>query len=235
MGPILLILRPQPGADATAARAAAMGLDAAVAPLFHLRPIEWQAPEAGAVDSVLLTSANACRLGGEQLAGLANLPCYAVGEATADAARSAGFREVRTGPGDGAAALRMMIDDGAERPLHLCGRDHIPLDDPRIMRRIVYAADEVPALPDSAVRAVRDGPVALLHSPRAASVFAKLVDLAGLDRSRTCLAAISDAAAGPAGTGWRRVATAPLPRDQALLELAAKLCKIGGSDTGKVE
>ncbi len=234
MGPILLILRPQPGADATAARAAAMGLEATIAPLFHLRPIDWQAPEASEVDCVLLTSANACRLGGEQVARFANLPCYAVGEATADAARSAGFRGVRTGPGDGAAALRMMIEDGAERPLHLSGREHIPLDNPRIVRRIVYAAEEVPALPTPAVGAVRDGALALVHSPRAAFVFGKLVDLAGLDRSRTCLVAISEAAAAAAGLGWRKVATAPGPRDEALLELAAKLCKIGGSDTGKV-
>jgi len=236
MGPILLILRPQPGADATAARAAAMGLEVIIASLFHLRPVQWQAPEASEVDSVLLTSANACRLGGEQIAGFANLPCYSVGEATADAARSAGFRRVRTGPGDGAAALRMMIEEGVERPLHLCGRDYIPLgDDPRIVRRIVYAADEVPALPPPAVGAVRSGAVALVHSARAAAVFGKLVDCAGLDRSRTSLAAISDAAAATAGLGWRRVEISLRPRDQAVLELAAKLCKIGGSDTGKVE
>ena len=234
MGSILLILRPQPGADATAARAAAMGLEAVIAPLFHLRPIDWQAPEASEVDAVLLTSANGCRLGGEQMTGFLSLPCYAVGEATAEAARSAGFREVRTGPSDGAAALQMMIEDGAKRPLHLCGRDHIPVGDARVVRRIVYAAEEAPLLPPAAVEAVREGAVALVHSPRAASVFGKLVDLAGLDRSRTCLAAISDAAAAPAGLGWRRVAIAPSPRDQALLELAAKLCKIGGSDTGKV-
>ena len=234
MAAILLILRPQPGADATAARAAEMGLEATVAPIFHLRPVDWKAPDASEVDSILLTSANACRLGGEQVSRFMSLPCYAVGEATADAARSAGFREIRTGPSDGAAALRMMIGDGAERPLHLCGRDHIPLDSDRILRRIVYAAEEASELPAAAIGAVRHGAVALLHSRRAASLFGKLVDLAGLDRSRTCLAAISDAAAAPAGLGWRKVAIASSPRGQALLELAAKLCKIGGSDTGKV-
>ena len=211
-----------------------MGLQTVTAPLFDLTAIEWQAPEASEVDSVLLTSATACRLGGDKITRFADLPCYAVGEATAEAARLAGFREVKAGRGDGAAALRMMIEDGAERPLHLCGRDHIPLKDPRIVRRIVYAADEVPALPPAAVGAVRNGAVALVHSPRAASVFGKLVDQAGLDRSGTCLAAISDAAATPAGLGWRKVATATNPSDQALLELAAKLCKIGRSDTGKV-
>ena len=186
------------------------------------------------MDSILLTSANACRLGGEQVARFASLPCYAVGNATAEAARAAGFHDVRTGPRDGAAALRMMAEGGAERPLHLCGRDHIPLDYPRIMRRIVYAAEPVPTLPPAAVEAVREGTVALVHSPRAGCVFGRLVDQAGLDRSGTCVAAISRAAAAPAGLGWRTVASARSPRDQALLELAAKLCKIGISDTGKV-
>ncbi|MEA3064722.1 MAG: hypothetical protein QOJ27_1168, partial [Sphingomonadales bacterium] len=39
------------------------------------------------------------------------------------------------------------------------------------------------------------------------------------------VAAISAAAAEAAGEGWAAKAVAAAPRDQALLELAAKLCK----------
>jgi uroporphyrinogen-III synthase len=236
MGPVLLILRPQPGADATAARAAAVGLKGAIAPLFHLRPTEWESPEASEVDAVLLTSANAARLGGKKISQLANLPCYAVGEATADAARSAGFTEVRTGTSDGAAALQMMVRHGAKRVLHLCGREHITLADPeaRVVRRVVYAAEQVSTLPALAVEALRACALVLIHSPRAGSVFATLVDQCGLGRGGTRLVAISDAAAAEAGSGWKSVDIAPRPRDEALLELVAKLCKIERCDTGKV-
>jgi uroporphyrinogen-III synthase len=63
--------------------------------------------------------------------------------------------------------------------------------------------------------------LALLHSPRAAVLFA---GLAG-DKSRIRIAAISAKTARAAGEGWQSVAVAPRPRDQALLELAAELCQ----------
>jgi uroporphyrinogen-III synthase len=66
--------------------------------------------------------------------------------------------------------------------------------------------------------------LALLHSPRAAALFA---GLAG-DRSRIRVAAISLRTARAAGEGWQSVAVAPRPRDQALLELAAELCQKAG-------
>ena len=44
----VLILRPQPGADESAARARALGLDPVVAPLFSLRPRSWEPPGPGA-------------------------------------------------------------------------------------------------------------------------------------------------------------------------------------------
>ena len=50
--------------------------------------------------------------GGDGLTPFLGLPCYAVGEATAAAAREAGFADIRIGPGDGAALLAMMADDG---------------------------------------------------------------------------------------------------------------------------
>lgn len=228
----VLILRPEPGATETAERARAIGLDPVVAPLFTVHPLPWTAPET--VEAVLMTSANAARHGREGLKRLLHLPCYAVGEATAAAARSAGFTDVRTGPGDGAAAVTTMAADGVESALHLCGRDHIPLDHPRIAveRRIVYEAVAAEALPEAARAAIGEGAVVLLHSPRAAALFARLVP----ERKGLRAAAISPATAAAAGDGWSIVAAAGTPRDQPLLELAAKLCNSGGDvETGPGE
>ena len=105
----------------------------------------------------------------------------------------------------------------------------------QLLRRVVYSSDEVQRLPAQAIGAVRSDAVALLHSPRAALVFGKLMELAGLERRGTSIAAISAAAADAAGTGWRRVATAAQPRDEALLELGAKLCETARSDTGNAD
>ena len=220
----ILILRPEPGASESAARARALGLEPVVAPLFEVRPVAWDLPES-APEALLLTSANAARRGGPQLATLRGLPCYAVGEATAEAAGAAGFEDVRIGPSDGAAAVEMMAADGVRRALHLCGRDHVPLqrEGISIERRIVYEAVAADRLPPAAADALENGALVLLHSPRAAATFAALVP----ERSAVRLAAISKPAAQAAGEGWAAVAVAPEPRDQPLLELAARLCHSG--------
>ena len=227
MSRTVLVLRPEPGASATAERARRLGLEPVVAPLFTVRPLAWEAPDASGFDGVLLTSAHAPRQAGPQLGQYLHLPCHAVGEATATAATQAGFAEVRSGPGDAAALLASL---GKGRLLHLCGRDHLPLEHSsgEVVRRVVYAADAIEALPVEARRALASGAPVLLHSPRAARTFAALVDEAGLPRAPVAVAAISAAAAAAAGGGWGRIASAAQPRDEALLELAAQLCQTGG-------
>lgn len=224
MGGKVLILRPQPGADETAARAAALGLDPVVAPLFTLRPLEWVPPNPRNYDAALITSANAARCGGDALAAFTSLPCYAVGGHSAAAAAGAGFSNIRIGPAGGFELLAIMAADGVRRAFHPCGRDHADLSHPSILldRVPVYAADAADSLPSQAVQAIEAGAVALVHSPRAAEVLAALI---GALRARTRIAAISASAADAAGSGWLGVDVAPVPRDQALLELAVKLCQ----------
>jgi uroporphyrinogen-III synthase len=218
----ILILRPEPGASESAARARSLGLEPIVAPLFVVRPLAWELPS-GPFDAVLLTSANAARHGGSELERLTSLRCYAVGERTGAAAAAAGFTAVTIGPADGVPAMALMADAGVGRALHLCGRDHIPLIHPRIEmeRRIVYVSEPAGGLPEEAL--ARD-PLILVHSPRAAARLAALVG----HRRDLRLAAISPVAAEAAGEGWAEVHVAAAPRDQALLELAAKLCQTAG-------
>ena len=70
----VIVLRPEPGASETVARARRLGLDAAAIPLFEIEPLEWTAPDPEAFDGLLLTSANAVRHGGEKLQALRALP-----------------------------------------------------------------------------------------------------------------------------------------------------------------
>jgi uroporphyrinogen-III synthase len=212
----LLILRPEPGASRTAARAGAIGLEPIVAPLFEIIAMTGPPVEAGRFEAVLLTSANGAR---NAPAGLTALPCFAVGESTAAAAGAAGFVDVRTGPCDGSAAAAMMAAAGVKRALHPCGLDHLAVgaEGVAIERRIVYSAEPVP-------HERFEGPaVAMIHSARAGARFAQLAG----DRTAIAVAAISRAAAAAAGEGWAAKAVAEEPRDQALLELAAKLCNHG--------
>lgn len=208
----LLVLRPQPGADATAARARAAGFEPVIAPLFEVRAMPWEAPDPAAYDAVLMTSANAARHGGAALARYRNLPLFAVGGATARAAAAAGFNRIVTGDDDGAATLAGAHAAGHRHILHLAGREHVTLDG--VDRRIVYASEPLDM-------AIPDADIALLHSPRAARRFAEIT------RIPIAIAAFSPQVAAAAGSGWRAVAVAERPDDQSLLAAAARLCDQG--------
>ncbi len=224
MSCLVLILRPQPGADATARRAQLLGLAPVVAPLFSVRPLPWEPPAPEDFDAVMLTSPNAARHGGDGLKSFAALPCYATGEATAAAAREAGFADIRSGFSDGAALLELMAADGVGSAFHPCGLDRIDLEHEavRLTHLPVYAAEAVRRLPPEADAALINRALVLLHSPRAGRLFAELFQG---EREGVALAAISPAAADAAGEGWRFVMATEEPRDEALLELAAKLCQ----------
>ena len=212
----VLVLRPEPGASATVRKARALGLDAVAVPLFEIEPVAWQAPAPDGFDGLLLTSANAVGVAGDELGKLRGLRVYAVGEATAGAARRAGLDVASTGDA-GVDRLLASIDPDL-RLLHLCGEDRRRAEAPRqeIIPVIVYRSVVVER-PDLSTAS---GSIALLHSPRAAARFAELVS----DRSLIEIAAISNAAADAAGPGWRRIEVADQASDDALLVLAARLC-----------
>jgi uroporphyrinogen-III synthase len=221
-----LILRPEPGASATAARVTALGYAAIVAPLFTVNAQSWEPPSPDSFDALMLTSAHAARLAGPGLATYAHIPDYAVGGATAHAARDAGLHIAREGDSDGAALVALAARDGIRRLLHLAGREHRPLAAPglTIERHIVYAADATDALPAAARAALANEAIALVHSPRAAALFRHLLIGAAGKTNEVRLAAISAAAGVAAGDGWRALAIADRPTDDALLAAAARLC-----------
>jgi uroporphyrinogen-III synthase len=223
---LVLILRTHPGADATERRAVAMGLTAMTAPLFEISRLAWTPPDPAHYDAVIMTSAQAARLGGEALGRFIHLPLFAVGAATAEAARAAGFDTVIRGESDGASIIALAASQGKTRLLHLAGREHIALSHPAVSidRRIVYAADPLPALPAEVHSALDRSAVVLLHSPRAATLFGQMVDAEGLERSAIPVAAFSSAVLDAAGVGWAATAVAPSPNDDALLAIAAQLC-----------
>lgn len=215
----LFLFRPQPAADASADRARALGLDPVVAPLFEIHPVKWIAPDPAGFDGLLLTSANAVRHGGESLEAMRSLPVYAVGEATAQAAREAGFKVKKVGSGNVDDLLAIL--PAKLRLMHLCGFHRRPPVSPRQQITTACVYKSKPAVPPAAFRALPDN-VGAVHSAEAAKRLAELV--LPVERKRIRLAAISQQAAVAAGLGWQAVGIASEPSDDALLALAARLC-----------
>jgi uroporphyrinogen-III synthase len=210
----LVILRPEPGATATLARCRLAGVEAMSLPLFEVRSRAWKAPDPAGFAAIALTSANAVRLAGRELETLVRLPVWAVGDATAAAARAAGMTVAYTGDGDAAALFAAMMKGGISRAIWLAGEDRTlvtgPSPDLHIL--VTYASEPLPMssadLPDRGVL--------LVHSIRAAERIAAVAK----DHSRYDLAGLSDAVASAAGEGWATVTVARERTDEALVAAA---------------
>ena len=222
---MLLVLRPQPGLSATVAAAQALGLAVEGVALSQIAPAVWDAPDPATIDGLLIGSANVFLHGGRAMESLRDKPAYVVGQATADAARAAGFAVADVGEG----GLQRVLDQ-LTGPLHLlriAGEEHIPLAAPqgvRITTRIAYRSEPVPLDPAAGVLG-NGGVIALLHSAASARHFAAECDRLSIDRAAVVLAALGPRIAAAAGVGWGAVHIARRPDDAALLELACDLCK----------
>lgn len=229
----LIALRPEPGLAATLERARAMGLRVSGQALSEIRPLAWDCPDPAGIDGLLIGSANAILHGGEHLARLTGKPVYAVGEATAAAARAAGFTVAMTGSGGLQGVL-----DAVPAPCHLlriAGEEHVPLMPPpgvTFAEVIAYRAVMLPLDPAAPLLASGQEtaqPLVLLHAAATAAHFAAECDRLGLLRSAITLAALGPRIAAAAGAGWGAIHIAPRPDEAALMQLAFDLCGRAGS------
>ncbi|MFO6448430.1 uroporphyrinogen-III synthase [Erythrobacter sp. NE805] len=221
----LLALRPEPGLAATLERARAMGLTITGHALSEIRPVAWECPDPAGIDGLLIGSANAILHGGPHLARLAAKPVHAVGEATAAAARAAGFTVATTGSG----GLQGVLDAiaGPCRLLRIAGEEHVPLTPPpsvTIAEVIAYRAVMLPLDPVAPLLASGEALV-LLHSAATAAHFAAECDRLGIGRSGVTLAALGPRIAAAASGGWAAVHTAARPDEASLMQLAFDLCR----------
>jgi uroporphyrinogen-III synthase len=111
----VLVTRPLPDGEATAASLRARGFTAMSAPMLRFEPLPFHDDDDVQYGAVIVTSANALRGIEPQLAGhtLLKLPLFAVGEHTAEAARQAGFTNVIAAKGD-ASTLRDLLAERAK-------------------------------------------------------------------------------------------------------------------------
>ena len=221
----LAIIRPQPGNDATAAQARALGWDVMAVPLFAVAPVAWDLPDIR-YDALLLGSANTLRHGGEALDRLRHLPVYAVGERTAEQARHHGFTVAHSGKGGLAKLLPVLETHHRGAPLWLSGQDVVPLplQGPAVTRIAVYDSAALP-MPAAMAEILQNPAIILLHSARAAMHLRAECTAAGIDISQLSLACFGPRVVAAAGTGWAACGVADAHNDKALLETARRLCK----------
>jgi len=220
------ITRAQPGADVTAERVRALGHDAVVAPLLAVRVMPDVDVDLRGVAALAFTSANGVRAFADA-SGERNLKVFAVGAATAQAARAAGFKAVLSADGDvealadGIAARRgelrgAVLHPGAAEPAgDLAGA--LEKHGVEARRLILYETAPVD-LGAAQAEALGRSDAVLLHSPRAAQVLAKLLKAHPAPGLRAL--GLSKAVVKPlARTRMAAKAFPPFPLEAALLNL----------------
>ncbi len=226
----LLLTRPLEDSQRTAAALAAAGHSVEIEPLLTVRLTPRPLDLAG-VQALLVTSVNGLRAF-VAASPRRDLPVLAVGPASAEEARAAGFGQVVSAEGDAAALAELAIaqlDPAAGALLHPAGSvsagglaERLEPAGFALRRVVLYEAATAEALSERTAAALRarafDG--VLLYSPRTATHFVRLVREGGLTGSCEALAAYclsANVAAALAPLPLRRVRVATKPQESALL------------------
>jgi uroporphyrinogen-III synthase len=112
---LVWITRAEPGASATAGRVRALGIEPIVSPLLEVRPLPSVEIDLEGVSAIAFTSANAVGAFAE-LCPERGLRVFAVGDATALAARERGFESVLSARGDVGALASALAARRRELP-----------------------------------------------------------------------------------------------------------------------
>lgn len=218
----VLVTRPEPGASATAARLAAMGHEAILAPSLSIRPLPVHMPDGPA--ALIITSGQAVPALPQHLCAV---PVFCVGDATAGLLRAAGFARVESAGGDAEDLLRLVVSRrlagmhvmavGERHGISLARR--LRAAGVSVVRRKVYAARPIRAMPPAASVAMAAGEVAavLFYSAESARAFTRMAPPG--------TAAITAYALSPAvataldGLPWAAIRVALAPSEADLMAL----------------
>jgi uroporphyrinogen-III synthase len=235
----VLVTRPQPDDEATAAALRVRGFEVLKAPMLRFEPVAFQDDSDAAYGGVIVTSANAVRGIEPHLENsrLLELPLFAVGEHTAATARRAGFENVISADGD-AAGLRDCVlasvkTQGLKKAsplLYLAGADlardlagELGERGFTVVTHTTYRMSPVSRLPREICDAFAANAIeAVLHySRRSARAFLEAVRTGGVEISalaipQCCISALVASVVRDAGA--TQVMVAATPDENALLE-----------------
>lgn len=224
------VTRAEPGAGETAARLRGLGYAVLVGPLLEARALPDPPMDLEAAGALVFTSANAVRMFSQATASR-GLPVYTVGDATAAAARDAGFGAIVSARGDVAALARFLIEHRAELAgpiLHTCALEPAgdlvgALTEAGISAQAVaiYETAAVMDWPPGVRDALERGELAavLIHSPKAGRALGDLLRSADPPLgAHLRVFALSPACAAPLeGLDIAGLAVAQSPQEESLL------------------
>jgi uroporphyrinogen-III synthase len=190
----VLVTRPELDASREAEALIARGHEPVLAPLLEIEFLPGVELGLDGAQALIITSRNALRALADhpEAERALTLPLFAVGEATARAARTLGFAEVTIGPGTAAGLLpliRAELHPEKGALVHVAAEvvafDLKPMLEEEgfdFRRAVLYRSHPAPALPAEVVAGLASGTVSgvILLSPRTAETFATLAARQGV-------------------------------------------------------
>jgi uroporphyrinogen-III synthase len=228
----VLLTRPSPDNEASAADLRRRGIEVLLAPMLRFEPVPFEEDPDANYQAVIITSANALRAIEGELAksALLKLPLFAVGEHTASAARDIGFARVIAAKGDASAvrdcvleAVRAKELKKKRRLLYLAGVDvsrdlagELGQHGLEVVTQTTYRMVALATLPRAVCDAFANHEVqAVLHySRRSAAAFVEAVRNEGIEISalavpQCCISANVAVVLREAGAAQVKVAASP--------------------------
>ncbi|NNG02795.1 MAG: uroporphyrinogen-III synthase [Inquilinus sp.] len=228
-----LITRPREDSEAVARALAERGHRSIIAPILEIDTTDAAVPDLADVQALLFTSANGARAFA-RISARRDIAVLAVGDATAAAAREAGFAAVESAAGDVEDLARLAATSLSPTNgplLHVAGTHRAGDLQARleaagfsVRRAVLYTARAATVLPPAATDALAMVGLTgvVFFSPRTAAEFDSLVRAAGLaDRlaGLTAMCLSQAVAARLESADWGELAVAARPELPALLAL----------------
>ena len=229
----IIVTRAEPGASKTVAHLEARGLNVVHAPMLTLEPLpQTELPDPTRLGGLVFTSANGVRAFAERQKDR-SLTAWCVGPATANAAREAGFSDIRESAGNAVDLANYIAKHAGpmDRPLlHVANeaatgtlKQTLKGHGFDVVFAPLYAMRPSDELPDrvSALMTEDKPAIVLVHSAKGAAAFAGLTETASPDHWK--LVGISEQACTPlAAFAPERIYVADAPNEDGLMRALDK-------------
>lgn len=232
--PKILVTRPAPDNETSAARLVALGFDPVILPLIEMQALTPELPAPHQISALAVTSANALRAleTSHSLSAYTALPLFAVGDKTASVANELGFEDITIAQGDLSSLTAILKQNHFERPVFYPHGVHVSGDLRELLRphgiEVVaveaYGMTARADLPDNTLDQLETGVIAAggFYSERTSAIFADLAQqLSNEAKRRFSAFCLSEKIASPLKrAGFRNIHLADHPSEEAMMAIA---------------
>ena len=236
MADFIISIRPEPDASRDVDWLQRYQVPAMAVPVMHAEQLPFNLPDAALLQAIVFTSRHAVQAFTDlsRHMPLRSLPVYTVGRSTALAARTAGFEQVTSGPGDGKGLLTLMTADLRQEAGEILWprATVISFDIANYLAEFGFSVQQIPVyvMTPMASRSanllarltVCSSAAVVAMSARSMALFSQMLDNQEFAEKRKIITVIAGSApiAASAGSGWADIIVAKVPRRSRILAIA---------------